>query len=307
MFHVLLFYKLTKVENPKNEERKMLRLCKALNIKGRVLISPDGINGTVSGTKEAVQIYRDYMDSHNIFSDIDFKEDVCESSPLPRLRIISRDEIVTTDARRDFDLQDKAQYINRDDFHQWLKNKEDIVILDLRNDYEWEVGRFRNSVKPPMKYFRDLKNCLEFYDMYKGKKVVTFCTGGVRCEFATPQLVKTGFKKEDIFQLEGGIIKYIEKYGDEGYFEGKCFVFDDRLVVSADTTANAVVVGRCHNCQAPTDEFYNCKNATCNKLMLACHDCITQYDNTCSSYCQEVIKDPSKVRPDRIKILHRNK
>lgn len=158
-----------------------------------------------------------------------------------------------------------------------------------------------------MKYFRDLDENLDFYKQYKDKKVVTFCTGGVRCEFATPQLFNIGFKPENVYQLEGGIIKYAQKYGDGGYFEGKCFVFDDRIVIDVDKTKNAKVVGLCVICRNSNDIYRNCSYADCNKLFLACNNCWEGLEYTCSQYCQAVIKDSSKVRPERIKVLHRNK
>lgn len=306
-FIILLYYKLVQVDNPKNEVRKMLRVCQALDLGGRVLIAPDGINGTVSGRADKIQAFRDYCDSHKLFDDIDFKTDYSYENPFPRLRVAERKEIVTTGVRDKLDINSKGQYVDIDTFHQWLKKGEDLVILDMRNDYEWEVGRFKNSVRPPMKYFRDLEENIEFYKKYKDKKVVTFCTGGIRCEFATPQLVKAGFKPENLYQLQGGIIKYAQKYGDEGFFEGKCFVFDDRITIPVDTTSNAVVTGHCWNCQSSTDEFFNCKNAQCNKLALGCRVCLEKFEGTCSAYCQEVVKDPSKIRPERIKVLHRNK
>lgn len=306
-FEILLYYKIVEVENPKNEMRKMLRLCKALDIKGRILVAKDGINGTISGSPESMQVYRDYCDSHKEFNNIDFKSDYTYENPFPRLRVVSREEIVTTGTREKFDLTKRSQHVDIDTFHQWLKDGEDLVILDMRNDYEWNVGRFKGSIRPPMKYFRDLDENLEFYKEYKDKKVVTFCTGGVRCEFATPQLINTGFKPENLYQLEGGIIKYAQKYGDEGFFEGKCFVFDDRITVPVDKSENAVIVGHCWNCDGSTDEFFNCMNAQCNKLLLGCEKCVTKFNKTCSDYCMEVVKDPSKARPERVKVLHRNK
>ena len=149
---------------------------------------------------------------------MDFKYDEVLEIPFPKLRIRSREEIVTTGVLEKIDITKRAAYIDADTLHQWYQTGEDFVVLDMRNDYEWEIGRFKNAVRPPMKYFRDLDENLDFYKQYKDKKVVTFCTGGIRCEFATPQLLNIGFKPENVYQLQGGVIKYAQKYGDSGYF-----------------------------------------------------------------------------------------
>jgi UPF0176 protein len=305
---VILYYKITPLSNPKHEEREQRRLCESLGLLGRVLISPDGINGTLGGVPDSIAKYVEYCNAHQELSGIDFKFDYVPEIPFRKLQMRSRKEIVTTGSREKFDINKRSQHVDIDTFHQWLKNGEEMVILDLRNDYEWDIGRFKNSVRPPMKYFRDLDENLKFYEQYKDKKVVTFCTGGIRCEFATPQLVNIGFNPEHLYQLEGGVIKYGEKYGNEGFFEGKCFVFDNRVAIDINKTENAVVVGKCTVCGAANDTYRNCSYAECNKLFLACDSCWEKIEYTCSEYCREVVKDPSKKRPERIKvILHRNK
>lgn len=308
MYQIILYYKITPIANPKHEEREQRRLCQSLELKGRVLISPDGINGTLGGTPDSIAKYVQYCNNHAELAGIDFKFDMVDQVPFKKLQMRTRKEIVTTGSREKFDINKRSQHVDIDTFHQWMKDGEDMVILDLRNDYEWEIGRFKNSIRPPMKYFRDLDENLKFYEQYKDKKVVTFCTGGIRCEFATPQLVNIGFNPENLYQLDGGVIKYGEKYGNEGFFEGKCFVFDDRIAIDIDKSENAVVVGRCAICGISNDVYRNCSNALCNKLFLACEACWEKLEHTCSEYCQEVIKDPSKIRPERVKVvLHRNK
>lgn len=307
MYKIIIYYKVSLIANPKHEQRDHMRLCKTLNLKGRILISSDGINGTLAGTAEDIKKYVEYCNNHIELSDIDFKYDDVPEIPFAKLRIRMRDEIITTNVLDKFDVNDRAQYIDADTLHQWYKAGDDFIVLDMRNDYEWEVGRFKNSVRPPMKYFRDLGENLDFYKKYKDEKVVTFCTGGIRCEFATPQLFNIGFKPEDVYQLEGGIIKYAQKYGDGGYFEGKCFVFDNRIVIDVDKTKNAKVVGKCAICKNPNDIYRNCSNAQCNKLFLACDDCWDDLGHSCNNYCKAVIVDPTKIRPERVKVVHRNK
>jgi UPF0176 protein len=185
--------------------------------------------------------------------------------------------------------------------HDWFARGEEFVLLDMRNDYEWEIGRFVGSIKPPMKYFRDLKDCMDFYEQFKGKKIVMFCTGGIRCEPASAMFLSAGFERDNLFQLDGGIVKYAEKYGDDGYYEGKCFVFDDRIAVPVNTSSTAVVTGRCIHCDVLSDVYRNCAYAECNKLFLACDGCDEQLTGTCGVLCQDAIqKNTSDIRPPRV-------
>lgn len=308
MYHVLLYYKIHRIAHPETVVKAHREICRALQLKGRILIGKDGINGTVAGTKEAIEMYKEYCNHTRPFKKIDWKESTSEDMPFPKLRVRVRKEIITTDDRENFDICRRGNHISRDTFHKWLVNNEDMVILDMRNDYEWEIGRFVNAVRPSMKYFRDLKDQMAFYEQYKGKKIVMFCTGGIRCEPASAMFLAHGFDPNNIFQLEGGIVKYAEKYGDEGYYEGKCFVFDDRVAIDVDTTENAKVLGNCYHCAAVCDEYTNCVNSGCNLLYISCADCIEKTENCCSKECQESIKDPAVRRTPRHKVgAHRNK
>lgn len=309
MFHVLLYYKIVPIKGYKSEALTHREVCKALGIKGRVIIGHDGINGTVGGSKEQIDRYVAYMNDHKIFKKIDFKYSTSEKDPFPRLRVKSCDELVTTDERETFELKGRGKHIDRDTFHNWMKYNEDMVILDMRNDYEWEIGRFKNAVKPKMKYFRELKDTMDMYEQYKDKKIVMFCTGGIRCEPASAQFIARGFDPKNLYQLEGGIVKYGEKYGDEGFYEGKCFVFDERIAVPVDTTDNAKVLGQCRHCGTTDDEYRNCLNKYCNALFIACEDCNETFENTCTEECKDIIADPTNMRPPRhkSKVEHRNK
>lgn len=307
MHHVLLYYKLIKIDNPDKEVRFHKEVCRALQLKGRILIGIHGINGTLSGAKEQIELYKQYMNEHRLFKKIDFKESTSDFEPFPKLQVRVRKEIITTDAET-LDFGKKAKYVDRDTFHQWLKSGEDMVLLDMRNEYEWEIGRFVGAIKPPMKYFRDLVDNLDWYKKnFAGKKIVTFCTGGIRCEPATALLVQHGFDPKNIYQLHGGIVKYAEKYGDEGFYEGKCFVFDDRMAVPIDTTENAKIIGNCALCDASCDLFRNCMNRECNKLFIGCDTCMEAYDQACGDECKTIIQDESFKRPAHAGQVHRNK
>jgi UPF0176 protein len=310
MYTVLLFYKIIKIQHPESEVETHKEICKALQLTGRVLIGEDGVNGTVGGSAESIRLYRDYMDQHRVFKNIDFKESTSEILPFPKMRIRARNEIITTEIKNDVDWTLRGKYVDRDTFHKWLERGEEMIILDMRNDYEWEIGRFVGSVKPPMKYFRDLKSCMEFYDQFKGKKIVMFCTGGIRCEPASALFVKYGFDRSQVYHLLGGIVKYAEKYANDGFFEGKCFVFDNRVAVPVNTSLDAKIVGNCLHCNTNIDTYRNCDNKYCNKLFIACDVCNEKMKNTCSPECTLIVEDSNNIRPPRandIRSLHRNK
>ncbi len=310
MYKVLLYYKITKIQHPESEVERHKEICKALQLTGRILIGEDGVNGTVGGSSEAIKLYRDYMDQHRVFKNIDFKESDSDIPPFPKMQIRARTEIITTEMKDTIDWSMRGKYVDRDTFHKWLERGEEMILLDMRNDYEWEIGRFVGSVKPPMKYFRDLRDCMDFYDQFKGKKIVMFCTGGIRCEPASAVFVKYGFSRDQVYHLEGGIVKYAEKYGNDGFFEGKCFVFDDRIAVAVNTSPDAKIVGNCLHCNSNIDVYRNCANRFCNKLFIACDDCNIKMNNTCSNECTEIIVDSTNMRPPNtndIKSLHRNK
>jgi UPF0176 protein len=307
MFDVLLYYKMILVQHPDVQTRIHKEICRALQLKGRVLIGKDGINGTVSGIKSSVDLYVAYMNQHQTFCDIDFKKSSAGEHPFSKLSVKARTEIITTDDRENFDLCRRGKHIDRDTFHQWLVDGEDMVLLDMRNDYEWEIGRFVGSVRPPMKYFRDLKDSMDFYEQFKNKRIVMFCTGGIRCEPASAQFIAHGFDPKQIYQLEGGIVTYAEKYGNEGFYEGKCFVFDDRIAVPVNTSDSAKIVGTCIHCGASNDLYRNCLNRHCNRLYLACHGCNSKTENTCSDECREIICESINHRSPRRKVIHRNK
>jgi len=310
MYHVLLFYKIIKLKNPEAMVKRHKEVCKALQIKGRVLVGHDGVNGIVGGSKEQVDMYRAYMDQHKYFCEIDFKESTSEFLPFPKMKVKFRKEIITTETRETFSLDRRGNHITRDKFHEWLVAGEDVVLVDMRNDYEWEIGRFKGAERPEMKYFRELKDTMNMYEKYKDKKIVMYCTGGIRCEPASAFFLSQGFDKSQIYQLEGGIVKYVEKYGDQGFYEGKVFMFDDRLAIPGDTSDSPTICGECLHCSGTCDTYRNCANRNCNKLFLGCEGCVETFVNTCSEQCKAVVENPEEVRPDRlsyVKVVHRNK
>ncbi len=264
-YSVILYYKYVTLPDPEAEHAAQRELCERLGLKGRILLASEGINGTVAGESAAVDAYIEAMNQHPQFSDITYKRDAAPTVPFPRLRIKVRPEIVTLGV--DVDLKNTATKLTPDQLHE-LSADPDIIFFDARNDYESAIGRFRGAVTPAISLFKDLPAALDNYEDLKDKKIVTYCTGGIRCEKASALMKERGFKH--VYQLEGGIIEYAKAY-PEGAFEGECFVFDDRMSVAFNEQPAAL--GSCHFCTAATNAYRNCANPECNDLILVCTAC----------------------------------
>ncbi len=277
MISVLLFYKYVAVADPEADRAAQRELCERLGLMGRILLADEGINGTVAGTPEAANAYIEAMNEHPLFGGIEYKRDETQAQPFPRLRIKVRSEIVTLGVP--VDPAQGAPKLTPDQLHELLQNNPDVVLFDARNGYESAIGRFRGAVTPDIKLFKDLPEALEAYSDLKDKTVVTYCTGGIRCEKASALMKQQGFK--DIYQLDGGIIKYAQRYPD-GAFEGECFVFDDRM--SVGFTDEPAVLGACCVCEEPTNRYRNCANLNCHELMLVCETCGD--GRACSEVCR---------------------
>lgn len=277
---VLLYYKYVRLPDPEAEAVAQRALCQALGLKGRILLAGEGINGTVAGPRAATDAYIEYMNAHPQFGGIQYKQDDTTAVPFPRLRIKVRPEIVTLGV--EVDPAATARRLTPAQFHE-LATRPDVVLFDARNNYESAIGRFRGAVTPDISLFKELPNKLETYSDLKHKTVITYCTGGIRCEKASALMRTQGFT--DVYQLEGGIIEYAKAY-PSGAFEGECFVFDDRMSVGfTDTPAQ---LGDCHFCTANTNQYHNCANPECNDLILICPACRQSGKRLCRT-CQTAI------------------
>lgn len=275
------FYKYINLKNLEDFQKKHLDFCNNLGIKGKILVSEEGINGSVSGTKEQITKYEKEFLRHKEFSDIKFKRTTADKYPFKKTIVRIRDEIVTS--RFDVDTKKVGKYVTPSELKRLYDKNEDFVIIDTRNNYESKIGKFRNAIIPNIKTFREFqKKVRNLKSLYKHKKVVLYCTGGVRCEKASALLIKEGFS--DINQLHGGIISYINQYPNT-YFDGRCFVFDDRI--SINSGRNTKDIALCEKCHLPCGNYINCKNTKCNKLFICCDECKKQYENTCSGKCKK--------------------
>ncbi len=288
-YEIILFYKYTSIKDPKSLTLKQQALCEKLSLKGRLLIASEGINGTLEGTRENINVYCDELISDEQFKDIVFKRSSGKGDAFPKLKVKLRNEIVSSHLGakdvKPYNLTGKR--LSADELQMWRDKNKDFVIVDMRNEYEYKVGHFENSINPKMSNFRDLEKATEaLKEDLKDKTVVTVCTGGVRCEKASGYLLSQGFN--DVYQLQDGIVTYMEKYPNKG-FKGKLYVFDNRITMDFDTEDNHTVVGRCDICEGPTEEFVNCKNKQCNAHILICADCKESKDGFCSERCRSFL------------------
>ncbi|MEX0919846.1 MAG: rhodanese-like domain-containing protein, partial [Candidatus Saccharimonadales bacterium] len=169
------------------------------------------------------------------------------------------------------------------DWHKYLEDNPDALVLDARNKYESEIGAFKgkNVIKPDIDTFKEIKDELD--DLPKDQPILTYCTGDIRCEYLSAYMKHKGF--DEVYHLDGGIVKYGQEFKDRGYWEGKCFVFDKRLNLGFSEAA--VDIGKCIYCEGNTSRHINCANMACNKLALVCEECDRQ--TACSPECAELI------------------
>ncbi|KAI9923228.1 hypothetical protein PsorP6_002016 [Peronosclerospora sorghi] len=281
---VILFYKYVEVKEPTRLQREQTHLCKQLGLIGRILISEEGINATLASRRRAnIDEYIAFLCAHDVFAmrPEDFKHSFHAHEEPPFLGLIIKHvkEIVSTGglvARPDMTASDEDRgYLTPQQFHeamaQAIQDQERTVVLDVRAHKEYLVGHFENAVDPTVKtfseYYAFLQNRVE---QLKDKKVLMYCTGGIRCEKASNFLRSLG--ANDVHHLKGGIHKYLETYQDGGFFRGKNFVFDKRVLMKAAN--NNEVLGKCIECQAPYDEFSGRKVCSvCRDLVLICDSC----------------------------------
>lgn len=299
MGKILLYYSYVHVPKPSEEVKAHKKLCDELGLKGRIFIAQEGINGTVGGSDEATAQYKQAMNNHPLFNGIDFKESEGGAECFPRMKVTAKSTIVNLGVDpREFTAEQRGTYLSPEEVHQLLtENPDDLIVLDARNNYEWRVGTFEGAITPDIDNFRDLPEYLdENLEEYKDKRVLMFCTGGIRCERATGYLKAKHVAKE-VYHVKGGIHRYAEKYPD-GYFRGKNYVFDARLTQKITDD----ILGTCDHCTTPNDDYTNCVNAACNKQIIVCPECVDTYHNTCGDTCAELVQTkqvPIRVIPKR--------
>lgn len=286
-FRVLLFYQYATIDDPETFAREHLDFCNRLELKGRILVAREGLNGTLSGSVKQTQIYMDTMHSDPRFAEMVFKMDPADRHAFRKMHVRPRKEIVALKLHEDVDPNHlTGKHLKPETFLREMQDK-DTILIDARNNYETQIGHFRNAIIPDIKTFRDLPGWIEQHlSAYKDKKILTYCTGGIRCEKFSGYLLRSGFK--DVGQLDGGIVQYGKDPKVRGkMYDGKCYVFDERISVPVNRTEEDVVVGHCLHCGKSCDRIVNCANPECNKQYICCEACEEKYQHSCCDACCE--------------------
>ncbi|CAH0189157.1 Thiosulfate sulfurtransferase GlpE [Peribacillus sp. Bi96] len=284
-YRVLLYYLYVPIENHEEFTAEHLEACKALELKGRILVASEGINGTVSGTIEQTNQYMDMMKSDSRFADIVFKIDEADGHAFKKMHVRPRNELVTLRLEDDINPnQMTGQYLSPKEFFEQMQD-ENTIVLDARNDYEFDLGHFRGAIKPEITNFRELPDWVrENKQMFEGKKILTYCTGGIRCEKFSGWLVEEGF--EDVSQLHGGIATYGKDPEVQGeLWDGQMYVFDERIAVPINQKEH-VIVGRDIYSGEPCERYVNCANPECNKKILCSEENEHKHMRSCTHECR---------------------
>lgn len=279
-YQVLLYYCYVPIQNVVEYRDEHHLFCLENDLLGRIIVSPEGLNGTVSGTKENCEKYMDWLHADERFAKIDFKVESVSEHTFKKLYVRVKKEIVHSELGVN-PLLKTGKHLEPQELKTML-NDPDVVLVDMRSNYEHSVGKFKNAVTFDMENLRDLPDHMSEIEHLKDKKIVTYCTGGIKCEKASAYLIERGFT--NVYQLHGGIIKYgIEAGGED--FEGKCYVFDNRLTADVNSV-NPSVISKCHVCQQPSDRMVNCANPDCNDHLAICEACGETYEGACSTDCK---------------------
>jgi UPF0176 protein len=276
-YKIVLFYGFTPITDTNAVRLWQRDLCGGLGLTGRILVSPHGLNVTVGGPMTAVKRYVAKTREFPGLRDIDVKWSDGATGDFPRLSVKARDEIVSFGVPNELKIDHSGligggTHLSPDQVHELVAARgDDVVFFDGRNEFESRIGRFRDAVIPPAETTHDFVALLDSgaYDHLKDRPIVTYCTGGVRCEILSVLMRNRGFS--EVYQIEGGIVRYGQRFGNEGLWDGSLYVFDKRMHV--DFAPDPAVLGRCATCADPTNDFHNCSDPGCTTLTLLCQAC----------------------------------
>jgi predicted sulfurtransferase len=299
MQRIILFYKYIHIANPESIMAWQKKICRELQLKGRVILAHEGINGTLGGNPAAIAQYVQQMQADELFADIDFKESFDEADRFPRLRIVVKKEIVHLGL--DPNIISAAQAgvpLAPVQAHALIAQKpNNLVIIDCRNQVESAIGIIDGAIRPPVDRFRDFPAYVdEHASAFKDKQILMYCTGGVRCERASAY-IKSKNVAQEVYHIKGGIHRYVQEF-PHGFFKGKNYVFDGRTAVRITDD----VLGNCFICDAACDDYTNCLRAQCNRHFICCNACKQMYGNTCGATCKDqIINQNAACRPSPVK------
>ena len=283
-FNVLLYYKYMKIEDPADIMTKHKKFCIDLNIKGRIIIAHEGINGTISGPEKDCNDFKKWLKLLMNITEIDFKETKVPGHTFDKLSIKVKNDIIKMGCKVDPTIS-TGVHLKPSEF-KTMMNRDDTIVVDFRSRMEHNLGKFKNAITFDVDNMYDIPKITGTHDFFinnknKNKKILTYCTGGIKCEKASTFLLNHGFK--NVYQLEGGIIRYsMEENGEN--FDGKCYVFDNRIGIDVNTI-NPKNISKCYHCNISCDTMINCMNTVCNKHTTMCQNCYDSLDSCCSIEC----------------------
>ena len=297
----LSFYQYYHVENPQILRDYLFLNWNEMNVLGRIYVAKEGINAQLSVPAPRFEDFKNFLDGISFLKGVRLNIAVeQDNESFLKLTVKVREKIVA-DGLKDgsFDLTQKGIHLNADDFNTLLAQP-DTICVDMRNHYESEVGHFKGAFTPDVDTFRESLPLIEqeLAHHKEDKKLLMYCTGGIRCEKASAYFRHKGFK--NVFQLEGGIIEYTRQVNEKGLenkFIGKNFVFDERV----GERISEHIIAKCHQCGSPCDSHVNCANEACHLLFIQCHSCKEQREGCCSIDCQETINLPVEEQRKRRK------
>jgi UPF0176 protein len=283
-YQVLLFYKYVEFEDPEVVAAGLRELCAIHNLTGRIIVAGEGINGTVEGAVADTEAFAARILQDDRIADMQIKRSAGNGKSFPKLSVKVREEIVGTgfSNKEANPIVQTGKRLSPDELRQWYEEQREFTVIDMRNNYEFASGHFKNAIQPDISASRHLPIAMERLAAHKNDTVVTVCTGGVRCEKMSAYLLSHGFK--NVHQLDGGIHSYMEKYPGKD-FQGTLYTFDKRLTM--DFGGEREVIGKCHLCGETTENYVDCAEDTCHYHFLACDNCTNSEGR---AYCSEACR-----------------
>ena len=269
------FYKYFALENPEKALKEVRLWCSKNNILGRILLAKEGISGAICGIDKNMKKFEAGLKKIIDFDDLWFKHEPVKDQVYHKIVVRVKPEIIAFGAK--VNVKNAGRHINPKELKRMLDSGKEVIMLDARNEKEYKVGRFKNALSLEIDLFKDFPKKINKIKDLKDKKIVMYCTGGIRCEKSSAYLKEQGFT--DVNQIEGGIINYFNEVGGE-HFEGGLYVFDDRIVASVNSP-----ISICKFCSKPSDKYLDCFNLDCNKLFICCDSCREKMFGCCSSLC----------------------
>ena len=301
-YTLLTFYKFVDVSDPQKEVEEHKMFTKWIGMKGRIYIGTEGISATVTGNQGQIMAYKLYLDKHRLFHnppDLDVKSCEVDGHKFPKMKVKVRDEIVVLGKK--YSKQEIETAWNRmeiDQFKEILDSgkMDDYIVLDMRNDHEYRLGHFKNAIPASTLTFKELEDKVEDYKKeFWEKKVISYCTGWIRCEKSTVMLQNAGLK--NTYQLDGGVVKYINTY-DDGNWEGNLYVFDDRVSDHVWSEETHTVIWECCYTWEKTDHCENCRYSPCNARLICTPESYKKHFGFCSEECVNQAKWDFFIKDD---------